>query len=199
MKDEKTQIAEFWDWFRDIAETLAAKPESPALVKGLDSRLRDFDPKLSWEIGPGLSKPWQFVVSPNLNRDLRDKARAIVSKAPDLPTWEFHASRQPKTWNYMLELENTEGDLIRLNASEWTFVLLRHPDGAHEILLKGNDISHLREDERWEAAAITLESILGEDIILDRISEFELLDRLEQRFAERQRPIQRLREAVVGM
>jgi hypothetical protein len=198
MKDEQTKIAEFWSWFHSVAGALAANVESPALVKEIDNRVRDLDPKLSWEIGPGLSKPWQLVISPNLNRDLREKARAIVSRAPALFAWEFHAARPPKEWDYTLELENTEGDLVRLNASRWTFVLLRYPDGAHEVLLKGNDLSHLRDDERWQAAAITLESILGEDVVLDRISEFELVDDFEPRFAERQRPIQDLREAVVG-
>jgi hypothetical protein len=69
---------------------------------------------------------------------------------------------------------------------------------VHEILLQGKGLPPLSDDERWQAAAITLESILGEDMVLDRVNEFELVDQLEPRFAERERPIQHLREAVSG-
>ncbi len=202
MKSEKTKsqirINNFWDWFRDAAGALAANVENPALLKELDSRVRDLDPKLSWEIGPGLSKSSQLVISPNLDRDLRETAREIVARAPFIPDWEFHAARQPKKWDYKLELPSGVGGGLHLDASGWTFVLLRYPDGVHEILLKGNNLPTLGDDERWQAAAITLESILGEDMVLDRINEFELVDQLEPRFAERERPIQRLREAVAG-
>jgi hypothetical protein len=78
----KNQVSEFWDWFRDIAEVLAANVENSSLLSKLDSRVRDLDPKLSWEVGPGFSKPWQFVISPNLNRNLRKRAREIVARAP---------------------------------------------------------------------------------------------------------------------
>lgn len=194
-RKRKNQVSEFWDWFRDIAEVLAANVENSSLLSKLDTRVRDLDPKLSWEVGPGLSKPWQFVISPNLNRDLRKRAREIVARAPALPAWEFHSARQPKEWHYKLELG---GDKVPVDASQWTFVLLEYPDGVHEVLLQGKGLPPLSDDERWQAAAITLESILGEDMVLDRVNEFELVDQLEPRFAERERPIQDLREAVSG-
>jgi hypothetical protein len=199
MKSEKiSRIEEFWDWFRSVAATLAANVEAPKLVEELDSRVDNLDPKLSWEIGPGLSEPWQLVISPNLNQDLREEARTIVSYAPSIDGWQFHSAKPPKEWDYTLELETEDGGLVRLDASTWTFVLLRYPDGTHEVLIKGNGVSHLRNDERWQAAAITLENILGEDLFLDRINKFELVDQLEPRFAERQRPIRALHRAVTA-
>jgi len=192
---KRRTISEFWNWFRDIAGALASNVEDSTLLKELDRRVRELDPKFSWEIGPGLSKSWQLVISPNLNRDLREKARAIVARAPALPAWEFHAARQPKKWQYKVELGS---DKMPIDASAWTFVLLQYPDGIHEILLKGKCLPPLSETERWQAAAITLESILGEDMVLDRVDEFELVDQLEPRFAERERPIQQLRDAVAG-
>ncbi|HEY6305023.1 MAG TPA: hypothetical protein VI488_01030 [Candidatus Angelobacter sp.] len=75
---------------------------------------------------------------------------------------------------------------------------MRYPDGSHEILLQGDDLSPLDDDERWQAAAITLESILGEDLLLDKVKEFELVGELEPRFAEKRKPIQRLRETVLA-
>jgi len=199
MKSEKInkRIDEFWKWFRSVAEMLAANVESPALVAELDSRLRALAPDLSWELGPGLFSPCQLVISPDLDRDRREEARATVARAPVLPSWEFHSSRQPKEWDYKVELDTGERT-ESLDASSWRFVLLQHPDGAHEILIKGNNISRLDDKERWQAAAIVLESILGEDALLDRIDEFELVDQFEAPFTARGRPIQELREAIMG-
>ena len=196
MKSGK-KIDEFWAWFRGIAKQLESDDENAILVTELDKRMRLLAPGLSWEIGPGLLSPMQFVVSPELDRDRREQARAIIKRAPVLTGWEFHSARQPKSWDYSIELY-TGGRVVRLNASGWTFVLLRYPDNAYEILIRGDNIDFLNDDERVEVATILLESILGEDALLDRIHEFDLVNQLEPRFAAKQRSIRELREAVLG-
>ena len=85
-----------------------------------------------------------------------------------------------------------------LDATGWGFVLLEYPDGKHEVLLQANNLPELDGDERWQAAAIVLESILGEEVLMNTIDEFELLDQLEPRFAQRRQSIQGLRAAVLG-
>ena len=171
---------------------------TPRLLEELDGRVHDLDSMLSWEVGPGTSTPWQLVISPNLNRDLRQKAQEIVSQAPELEGWEFYPARRPKDWNYKVLMERSNGgEPLQLDASGWSFVLLQYPDGVKEVLLQGTNLPTLNDDERWQAAAITLESILGEDVVMDRINEFDLVDKLEPRFAEKQRPIQHLREVVM--
>jgi len=203
MKSTKTRPrkthAAFWDWFGENAEALSADTGNSALLTEIDNRIRDLSPLLSWEIGPGRSKPWQFVVSPSLDRSLRNLARQIISSAPTLRDWEFHSARQSKDWNYKFELKsNLHSTVISLDASSWTFVLLRYPEGTHEILLKGSELPLLTPDEREQAAAIVLVSILGEDTFLDTVDEFELVDVLDPRFAEKQKPIWGLRDAVIG-
>ena len=188
-------IDSFWRWFQEVAPKLATDPENSTLLRELDRRVNALDPKLSWEIGPGAVKPMQLVISPSLDRELREKARAIVARAPNFDNWELHPARQRKDWNYVLELGS---DSVPLNVSDWTFVLLKYPDGVREVLLHGKSLPPLSDEERWEAAAITLESILGEDYLLDNVDEFELVDEMEPRFAERERPIKYLRAAVTG-
>jgi hypothetical protein len=192
-RKQKTEIEGFWSWFGQFAGVLASNVENTALLKELDARVHGLDPQLSWEIGPGLTKPWQLVISPNLDQDLRKTTQKIVAIAPVLEAWEFHPARQPKKWDYRLELGSSR---LAIDASQWTFVLLRYPNANYEVLLKGKALPPLNEDERWQAAAITLESILGEDTVLDRVDEFALVDELEPRFSERERPIQALREAL---
>jgi hypothetical protein len=94
------KAAQFWEWFPLIASQLAEDCTNKPLLSTLDARIRKLNPSLSWEIGPGLVKPWQLVISPNLDRALRAEARTIVSLAPELSQWEFHAARQPKNWDY---------------------------------------------------------------------------------------------------
>ena len=196
---ETAKVDEFWRWFSGIAASLAADIENTSLLSALDIRVRELDSMLSWEVGPGSSEPWQLVISPNLNRDLRHKAREIVSRAPVLEHWEFYFARRPKDWDYRFVMERSDGrESVELDASGWSFVLLEYPDGAHEVLLLGKELPALDDDERWQAAAVTLEGILGEEVLVEKISEFELVDRLEPRFAEQKRPIQFLREAVLS-
>jgi hypothetical protein len=197
---EEKQIEEFWSWFQGIAPSLTADVENPSLLEELDTRVRNLDAMLSWEVGPGANESWQLVISPDLNRDLRQKAQAIVSRAPVLKGWEFYPARRPKEWDYKFVMKRSGGRAsIQLDASRWNFVLLQYPDGVHDVLLQGNNLPALDDDERWQAAAVTLESILGEDVLLERIDEFELVERLDPRFEAKAKPIQNLRDAVAGV
>lgn len=199
MMTEQKKVDEFWNWFQGIAASLAADMEDPSIVEELDSRVDQLDPMLSWEIGPGSCEPCQLVISPNLNPDMRSRAHEIVSRAPVIPGWEFHSARRPKDWDYKLVMQRSEEqESIQLDASRWNFVLLEYPDGIREVLLQGDNLPPLDEDERWQAAAMTLESILGEDVLLSQINQFELVDRLEPRLATELKPIQHLRDAVLG-
>lgn len=196
---DKQKTDEFWTWFRSIAASLVANVENSPLLEELDVRIRELDSELSWEVGPGSCEPWQLVISPNLDRDLWPRAEEIISSAPVVEGWEFHSARRPKEWDYKLLMERPDGrEPVQLDASHWSFVLLRYPDGGLELLLQGDNLASLDDDERWQAAAITLESILGEEVLLDKISEFELVDQFEPRFEEERKPIQRLREVVLA-
>jgi len=176
---------------------LAENVENPTLLAELDARVAKLDPALSWEIGLGQTAEWQLVISPNLNRDFRELAVRIVAQAPVIPGWQFHSARQPKDWKYQFDLE-TDGGVQTLNASSWRFVLLQHTDNAREVLLEGADAATLTKDDRWSAAAIVLESILGEEPLLEGVDEFDLVSELEPQFGGSARPIQQLRAAVLG-
>jgi hypothetical protein len=78
------------------------------------------------------------------------------------------------------------------------FVFLRYPGRGQEVVLHGDNLPPLTDDDRMLAAAMTLESILGEAALLDKDIEYDLVDRLEPRFAAMRLPIQRLREKILG-
>ena len=195
MKSKK-MISEFWQWFIENSSRLSKVESDKNLLDALDQRVRDLNPRLSWEIGPGKVKEKQFVISPNLDKGLREEARSIISLAPSLDSWEFYPTRQVKDWDYQVRLAPSEEEpAVAFDASGWKFVLLRYPDGLREVLLSGK-VPSLSDNQRWQAAAFVLESILGEDQLMGSIDEFDLVPAFEPRFAERQRPLQALKEAV---
>jgi len=78
-------------------------------------------------------------------------------------------------------------------------VLLKYPDGKNEILLRAEGQMKLTKRQRKLAATIVLESILGEETLLDCVDDFQLVEKLEPRLSKMLRPIQRLRDAVRGV
>lgn len=195
----KSSISDFWDWFCSYAEAISADVENQDRLIELDRRVLGLAPGLSWEIGPGKLKPWQLVISPNLDHKLRETSRSIVAQAPNLDNWEFYSARQPKDWKYKFELRN-EGNAEKffIDASNWDFVLLSYPDGDREIILKAPGLRALSDEERWHVGAIVLESVLGEDAYLESVGDFELVDEFETQFSAHARPIQLLRAALMG-
>lgn len=82
---------------------------------------------------------------------------------------------------------------ISVDASQWEFVLLRYPDGTHEILLnRGTFNPTWSQSDRLQAASIVLESILGEDRLIELNGDYEIVDSLEARFAPKAKKIQQL-------
>jgi hypothetical protein len=193
MRSEK--IREFWRWFKTVAEELAAAPLNPDILEELDWRIERLHPGLAWEIGPGSHAAWQLVISPNLDPALRRTACKVVSLAPEVADWEFSPMRRPKEWNFEFTLQLERGGSIHVDASRWRFVLLRHADGSYEILLQGSSLPPMTDRERWHAATVVLESILGEQKLMEFDGEYELVDRLDGDFARRARPIRDLLRA----
>lgn len=193
----KSEIDAFWLWFIRNSELVVPNCDYAQAVADLDRKVRNLDERLSWEIGPGKEKSWLLAISPNLDKGLLKEAQEIVAAAPELANWEFYSTRQPKEWDYRVELNSDDPNrLIKIDASDWEFVLLRYPDGFREVLLYSGSLPPLSEDERWQAAAIVLECLIGEESVITKIDDFELVSNLEPRFVERKRPLTLLREAL---
>ena len=188
------QVQEFWSWFSQIARDLSENPENENLLKKLDSKIRSLHPAISWEIGPGKHAPWQLVISPDLDPDLLPVTEAIVSEAPPVPGWEFHPTRPPKQWENQFELMRN-GRRLSVDARDWTYVLLRYPDGNVEILLHGDAAKRLDKHERWQAASILLQGVLGEKPLLDKQLSFELSDTIQENLRGKLKPISLLPQA----
>ena len=72
--------------------------------------------------------------------------------------------------------------------------MLQHSDGTRELLLFGDGISSLDENTKRNAAVIVLESILGEETVMQQIPVFELLENSDSPFPGKERPLSALAE-----
>ena len=167
------QIHDFWEWFITVSDRLMAGPKNEGLVSHLDERVREIHSGLTWEICPGGFRPLQFTISPNLDPELRNMAREIIHAAPVLAHWEFYATRQPKAWDYKLHTDNHNGQRIELDVSDWFFLLVPCFQGKQAVLLSSKTMPLLNESQCRQAAADVLCNLLGEDVVMDGIEDFE--------------------------
>jgi len=184
----------FWDWFHDNADAIVANYDDEKLIEQLDTKVAMAWPKLSWEMGPDISGDWYFALSPNLDKRNSEIATKAINSAPNIQGWVFYDTRQRKSWSGCFELLTGRGT-VKIDSSTWEYVLLRYPDGECEIFLIGDEANLFDEDERWKAAAIVVEGLLGEKIILDNDLSFTLSNAPEPQFRGRQKPIQDLPRA----
>jgi hypothetical protein len=167
------QIHDFWEWFIAVSDRLVAEPENEALLRQLDERVREIHRGLTWEICPGGFRFSRFTISPNLDPELRNTAREIIHAAPVLAHWEFYATRQPKAWDYKVHIDDHKGHRFEVDVSDWVFLLVYCSDGKQAVLLSSKTMPMLNEDQRRQAATDVLCNLLGEDVVMDRIVDFE--------------------------
>jgi len=185
----------FWTWFTEIAQSLAYNLDNPHLLEELDRRVSELHPSISWEVGPGRKASSQLVISPNLDRDLLPITRRIISYAPSMANWEIYAARQSKQWNYILKIEDESGMELCFDVSSWTYVLLKYPQGDYEVVIKSNKPLPSSKDVCWQISAIILESEMGEELLLEKIGTFTLVEALDAKWLAREKPIKDLRRA----
>jgi hypothetical protein len=197
--DERKKIEEFWRCFQSVSADLLAGTQEAPLLTELSNHLNAIDIGLIWETGPGQTKPRQLTISPNLDKNLLETAKTIVSAAPALEDWEFHHVRRPRKWDYKLRLESEHGAPIEIDASGWVFIALYYSSsGTYQVLLHGGNLPPLTNDQRWQAAEAVLVHLLGEEVVLDVIHDFGLVNTLEPLDALSTKPLWLLRETVAG-
>ncbi len=184
----------FWRWFATKADVIAASPEDHTLINELDQHVSLAWSQLSWEIGPDPSGDWYLALSPNLNRELRELAKEAIQLAPSIRGWKFYPARQRKIWDGRFELEVQDG-VRHLDSSDWRYVLLRYPDGEQELVLVAPVAQTLAHDERWQAAAVVLEGVLGEDCLIHHVGSFSLEPALDDKLAAQLKPLHLLPQA----
>ncbi|MFC0776418.1 hypothetical protein [Terrimonas alba] len=167
-------ILNFWSWFTKNASSLKSDNYDKTLLDKLDKTISNWG--LVWEVGPGLLKENSLTISPNGDKELLNKASDIIDKAPRLDNWEFFNAKQPKENWYLATLVDKG---FEIDASNWTYVLLKYEDGKIEILLKADSLANLDIETKELAADLILTNLLGEKLKIEKIDFIDIVDKFE--------------------
>ena len=96
----KTRVEGFWEEFEREADRMQAVIDDGRCGDLLEeTRLRmerTFPGGMGWVFGPARDKEGHaFILSPEGARERQFLAEYWLSRAPDLPHWEFHPAKQP--------------------------------------------------------------------------------------------------------
>lgn len=201
-------IQSWWDVFKaseDKINTLFSGEGDNEfdIVKFMGEHLDKVNPDMSWEFGPGTSKPHLLAIAPERARSLDPLARMIVDLAPaDLKYFNIRLHRPVVEWDAYKQF--TDGRL------SW-----KSPEGIHFTAEPGeHNLINLvfytkpeHQDHRtFDNCYIMMESLLGEHVVQDWIGFVDveeskakgLFGRGKSKFPDTAQPVSKLREAVAS-
>lgn len=185
------EIHEFWAWFQTNAQELGRDFHNSALLAELDTRLACIG-VAGWELGPGSATRYALAISPDGNRDQLPLTKRIVALSPTVPHWVFLAARPARPSPFLFTLQRNGQNDLAVDASEWRYVLYRFPDGLMDIVLEQARLQDVSEEERYMAATIMLDALMGEAERLTRFREIEPVATLDTQLSGRSSPVSTL-------
>lgn len=185
--DDK-DILEFWAWFASIADALGDDFNNEVLQDALDARLGRLG-EIAWELGPGSTAENALAISPDGDPGLLPLTRRIVAMAPRLGRWEFHPARPPRAECLEFSIGTSSGDEIDVDAQSWRYVLFEFPDKTFDIVIEQQNLADVTADNRYTAAVVLLDALLGEGKRLLRIREVEPVAALNPQQGKKANPI----------
>lgn len=174
-----TGIERFWKWFQQVADDLGKNLENDTILQELDRRVSELG-NVAWEVGPGKIEPSALVITPDGAVGEIEKCRRIVALAPTIEGWEFHSARPPRQWDLRFMIERDAGGFMNIDARGWRYVLFRFPDHTFDIVLEAHNLDKATSQERYRAAVVLLDGILGEIRRLKRIKGIDIVISLTQ-------------------
>lgn len=181
-------IDAFWSWFCGIAGRLEASFDTPALLRQLDHEVRKLG-NLAWELGPGVGAENALTLSPDGDPELLQLTERIVARAPALPRWELFDSRQPREPAYVFSLGGGASDDLAIDASGWRYALLRYRDGGIGLVLEQGNLAGASEADRYLAACILVDGLLGERRRLRWVTDVQPVRALADDLAAKANPV----------
>ena len=159
-------VQQWWQAFSakagDIERVFKRKTEFD-LPRFMEDSLQAIHPSLMWEFGPAVRiKGHRLVITPETQRWLRPLVRTILHRAPKLEGWEFYAYRLPE------DVEQTALGVkgrVGLNIDGATLAASVAPGRKIDLAYSFPRLARKSEDEQMQAAFVTTEVLLGEQVL----------------------------------
>lgn len=189
--NEQDSIRAFWEWFSSVCAGFGNKLENNCLIRELDNQIRRIGP-VCWEIGPGFKDDDanSLVISPGGNKSLLYLTREIVANAPPCKGWEFYPFKPPKKWQRRFSVTDEKGNTYRVDASGWTYVLLRYPDGAIEVIIEAPETRTLPLELHDTVGEILIDGEIGEARRIETIENIQCVQILDEEYKPKSKPIE---------
>jgi hypothetical protein len=166
VREQLAAIDRWWAAFeseRSKLENYVKRTTRWDLPGFMEESLQAIDPRLMWEFGPAVRQPGhRLVITPESHRTLRPMLRTILERAPQLPGWEFYGYRLAEMPEQAVQaVQNRAGvDIsnVRLAAS-------LAPGRKIDLAFVFSADAALDEDTALQAAFVTTEAILGEQLL----------------------------------
>jgi hypothetical protein len=154
---------------KDISALFSRKSEWD-LPAWMEEHFHAIHPQIMWEYGPALKKEGErLVMTPESAHHLRPLVDAILSRAPQLPDWEFYTHRLPEsTEQAIASVKGRAGvDLssFKVQAAKGSF--------NRVDLTFTSEVFTSADDSAQSAAFVATECLLGEKILDEWIGAIE--------------------------
>lgn len=183
-----SEIQAFWRWFQTISSELGIRLDNQSLLAELDERVSRLG-DVSWEVGPGRLEENALVITPDGSKEWLGLTQHFVALAPRIPGWEFHWARPPREWDLRFSVERDTGGILDIDAREWKYVLFRFADHSFDIVVEQSNHRDVSASDRYTAAVVLLDGILGEAKRLELIGGIEPVVTLSKEHAAKASPV----------
>ena len=162
---------QFWKWFEDNADSLAAiRSGNAPILQRLDRELRKVHPNLNFEMGLSDNDQLEFIVSANGIRSVFPIVEQMVARAPTLPNWKIIAFRQPKGKGAVPEILYQN---YRLKVDDVWFSYKQRMDQVVDLTIYIRDLSPSNMEHAMGASLLHLDNLLGEHLATTGIGYFD--------------------------
>lgn len=194
-------IKKLWDWFvkheKQIRDSIDydSVSEQQLVTDQLNNLVLELG-MFTWEVAPGETKPWSFLISPNGDAELLVKSKKIIQEAPDLKDWAFYFARQAKLWDQKLLLYDSVMDEQEVDASKWKFVKIKKQRAKCDLIIEALNMAHIDEETLNKAAHMLVVNEIGEETKINKIASIEVVRKIPAQYESNRADITVLRKEL---
>ncbi|MEZ6122810.1 MAG: hypothetical protein R3C49_06495 [Planctomycetaceae bacterium] len=157
-------------WWQEFArstdrlDALFRQTQQWDLADWMQRHLQAIHPDLMWEFGPAVNgRGHRLVITPETHSELRPLAAEVVARAPRMAGWEFYNYRLAETAQNTLPMVQAR---TGVDISNVTAAVSAGEHHRIDLVFRWDRLP-TSEDDAFDAAFVTTESVLGE-LAMDR-------------------------------
>ncbi len=170
------KILRWWRAFSDKQAEIIALLQNETqfdLAAWMKDNLNCIEENLMWEFRPGHTKPYRLVISSQRDKSLTPYIAYMLSLAPELDDWEFNMFLTGQNFDKAADFVSSK---IGVGIGDIAFKVDKGEHNTIELTFTAAD------DKEKQAALMTLELVLGEEIASHWISKVNFVPPAKKTF-----------------